>query len=515
MQTPDHATNKKSNAQPQTGGLARRTVLKASALGTALSTLELAGKNAIMPVRSAFAGGRIHPAVVTLPDIQHDVSAFFDAPQLVSNGVHVQFPPVHTVFLTASLLRTPTLADKSEMDYALNTIESTYPFAPNGVIAMISYGLPYFERLPGGTSGPIYTEHMPVLNNDPTRPAFEEAVPAPTDANGDPGQLKLHFNVPVQIEHNDLLFTLRSDDSTILSDVVNWMAGSNLLAGVTTTSPAFGGLLTFTTSRAMFIQTGLPRQVAETNNLPYKDFINNESPNWMGFGDQQVHGSGPALITTFQGNPSARLTTAQPGDYFDNASVQHLSHDILDMQQWFDMLFPASGPGADGTFVERVQYMFHAPPLTNGNANQFLDGGGPAWLFNDFRGPHYANLTAAGIGTLASELVPGAFEKRIGHLSGLQRSSRAVDGTPMHIRMDGPGFDSLDVPDGSQQPKLHFTAFFPTAAFFQQMRINQAGQDLHLAETEIGIERFMTATRRQNFLVPPRRSRSFPLIEFV
>jgi len=28
-----------------------------------------------------------------------------------------------------------------------------------------------------------------------------------------------------------------------------------------------------------------------------------------------------------------------------------------------------------------------------------------------------------------------------------------------------------------------------------------------------GLERFITATRRQNFLVPPRRHRAFPLLE--
>jgi hypothetical protein len=28
-----------------------------------------------------------------------------------------------------------------------------------------------------------------------------------------------------------------------------------------------------------------------------------------------------------------------------------------------------------------------------------------------------------------------------------------------------------------------------------------------------GLERFTQATRRQNFLVPPRRNRSFPLLE--
>ncbi|MBV9710784.1 MAG: hypothetical protein JO011_07720, partial [Ktedonobacteraceae bacterium] len=30
-----------------------------------------------------------------------------------------------------------------------------------------------------------------------------------------------------------------------------------------------------------------------------------------------------------------------------------------------------------------------------------------------------------------------------------------------------------------------------------------------------GLERFLTATRRQNFLVPPRSRRAFPLREFL
>jgi hypothetical protein len=77
----------------------------------------------------------------------------------------------------------------------------------------------------------------------------------------------------------------------------------------------------------------------------------------------------------------------------------------------------------------------------------------------------------------------------------------------MHIRMDGPGFDSMDVPGGASQPKLQFTIFVPTAEFFRGMRVNQASLDLvekyGVKPVANGIERFITATRRQNFLVPP------------
>jgi hypothetical protein len=51
------------------------------------------------------------------------------------------------------------------------------------------------------------------------------------------------------------------------------------------------------------------------------------------------------------------------------------------------------------------------------------------------------------------------------------------------------------------------------------MRRNGAAVDLAnqfgVDEDENGLERFLTTTRRQNFLVPPRRHRAFPLVEFT
>ena len=209
----------------------------------------------------------------------------------------------------------------------------------------------------------------------------------------------------------------------------------------------------------MFTQVGLPRSVAEQNQLPYARFIQPDSPMWMGFSDQQVNAAGPPEICTFAGHPSARLSTARPGDYLDNGGIQHLSHVILDMLQFYDMAAPGTPPSENGNFTKRVQYMFHAPPVHPGNPDQLTDGGGPSFLPAENRGPEYAERTARGIG-----LPPG--ERRMGHLSTLQRSSRASDGTPMHLRVDGPGFDPMDVPDGSSQPKLHFSVFVPTADFF-------------------------------------------------
>jgi hypothetical protein len=474
----------------------------------AMGVLDLAGGVAVIPSRRAVAMPADDPAAVPLPDIQFDIGAY-TAPAQTIDGILVAMPPIHTVFLTARLLRTPGVADQQEMARALNTLEAAYPFSANALITFVSYGLPYFRRLPSS----VVNAAIPKLRSNTARSVLEEAIPSPTDVSSqNPGISKLRFNVPVRIENNDVLFTLRSDNSAYLQDALNWLSGSNTLAGLSISSPRFAGLLTFTSSRAMFAQMGLPKFVASNAGLPFAPFLHPHSPMWMGFADQQTNAAGPAPICTFAGNSSSRLTTAVAGDYFDNGGIQHLSHVILDMEQFFDME-DGGPPGDDGVFTERVQYMFRStPPPSQGNADQFTNGGGPSFLPNEFKGTNDARNSAQGIGTPENE-------HRIGHLSGLQRSSRAADGTPVHIRMDGPGFDGLDVPGGVTTAKLQFTAFVPTADFFATMRRNQASLDLaqqnNVPESDNGLERFMTTTRRQNFLVPPRRNRAFPLVERV
>jgi hypothetical protein len=204
---------------------------------------------------------------------------------------------------------------------------------------------------------------------------------------------------------------------------------------------------------------------------------------WMGFTAQLVDATGPPAIVTFAGNASARHTTAKRGDYFDHASVLHLSHVIEDLVAFYAR-----------PFDERVKLMFRAnpPPATTETA----------FVANTFRTPDDARRDVAEQG-------------RIGHLDAIQRASRASDGTPLHIRMDGPGLDKMDMPDGSIQPKLQFAMLVPTADVFARMRRRQASLDLTVDVQQRGIENFTTTTRRQNFLVPPRRHRVFPLLELV
>ena len=512
--------------------VSRRDLLKLGISGAAATTLAGIDALAFAPERAALAA----PAA-TKSDIQFDIGNFI-APAQTLNGIQFRFGPVYTLFLTARLNATPNRNDQADMANALNTIEQVFPWSPSGVFTFVSYGLPYFRKLPGGLNGSLVSGAMPRLLSDNSRFALEEAVPAPTDVTPTNGIKKATFNVNVVIESNDILFTIRSDTLSNAQNVANWLQGSNNLGGFFVGSPnfAFNGLVTFTTIRTMFVQIGLPRQIANQNNLSFAGEVNPQSPMWMGFADQQVAGSGPAAITTFVGNSSAKFTNKVAGNYFDNGSIQHLAHTIQDLPQFYNK-DPNKFTGAD-PLTERVQYMFRSDPIPSlGNTDQFTDGGGPAFLTNDAsvflhyksQGTTEAIQTAKSPNTVNDPQPDGSGRiPRMGHLSALQQVSRASDGTPLHIRVDGPGFSAGDVPNGTQQAKLQFSVFMPTADLFNRMRAAQAALNFQIAEAgfggsstgtvdseDNGLERFLTATRRQNFLCPPRRNRAFPLVEFT
>ena len=204
---------------------------------------------------------------------------------------------------------TPTMTLTKIREQALARVERAYPFRPSGVFMTVAYGIPYFEGLPGGFSGSLVRAHMPNLAAEPERPALEEAVPGPTDVSPEnPGITKQRFNVPVQIESNDMLLTLRSDSSEILDDVLSWLTEADTtLAGVDAGGSGLGELLQVTSRRLMFMERGLPRTIAQTEALPYAEMVNPASPMWMGFVSQQVSGSGPPPVVTFLGNSSARM----------------------------------------------------------------------------------------------------------------------------------------------------------------------------------------------------------------
>lgn len=512
--------------------VSRRSLLKLGLSGSMATTLAGIDALAWAPKRFPTAS-----AATNFSDIQFDIGRFLGAAQTI-NGIQVGFGPVFTYMLPAKLNRTPSKADQTTFANALNTIEANFPASSSGLFVHVAYGLPYFNRLPQS----LVTSRMPLRNDGSNKPVLEEAVPSPTDVSPKNPQItKKTFNVPVRIESNDVLFTFRSDTMGNITNAVAWLQGSNTLNGKSVTSPAFSGLFSFDVPRVNFVQQGLPRQMANQHNFSFAGTINPASTMWMGFVDQQVNASAPTAATvTFAGTSAAVLTTAKAGDYFDNGSIQHLSHVLDDLAQYYNQ-----DPNAPEDFSERIQYMFRSKtnsgqpglPYPQNPNDGFLNGGGQNAQGDIFQQQQSAYIDNVFFGSndQATNFDPAVTDHkkfRVGHTAALQRSSRTSNGTPLHIRVDGPGLSTLDVPGGAATPTLEFTVFVPTAEFFRVMRINSASLDYVKAadggtEASVpagmeasdgeddGLERFLTATRRQNFLIPPRRNRAFPLIELT
>jgi hypothetical protein len=555
--------------------MSRRSALKTTGgIALLLSQAALLERVAITPARPAFAA--------SFSDIQFDIGQFMPANTYAgvntyndgAGAVTASFGPIYSLFTPITLTRTPTQADQVTLANALAEIEANFDASPSGLlIVSLSYGLPYFNRLPAS----LVAANMPRLTQDTSRWVLENAVPGPTDvvngvvqgSNNPPP--KQRFNLNVVLEQNDMLLHMRSDSIANLTNALAWLQGSNNLHGKVITSPSFNGLFSFQTARIQFMQPGMPRAVADQaaaanpNWYEFHTRINPDSSMVMGFVDQQVNSSAPNKATvTFVGDPgnvnTQGFTTAKAGDYFDNGSVCHFSHVIDDLYQFYQS--PAQDPTGGGgePFSERVQYMFRSNQTGSGyfglpcqpNSDEFTNGGGPAFVTNVFQGTNAAMLGAIAADGKATAQTNQDFnatftgEQRMGHEVCLQRTSRAADGTPLHIRMDGPGFDGMDVPAfqthpdfpsisvpvpaGTSQFKLEFLIFVPTSDFFRQLRVSAASQDLFaqfgqpadpsgvsggVQFSDNGLERFLTATRRQNFLVPPRRNRALPLVELA
>src|SRR6266571_6280390 len=176
----------------------RRSALKRGAATALLLT------QAAMLEQLVTAPMRPAAAATAFSDIQFDIGAFINPAQIHNDGggnVNVQFGPVFTLFLPAKLTRTPTKVDQATLTNALNTIEASYPASPAGLfVASVSYGLPYFSRLPQ----PLVQANMPRLSSNNSRFVLEESPAFPTDVvNGQvggpnaliPGQTKDRFNV--------------------------------------------------------------------------------------------------------------------------------------------------------------------------------------------------------------------------------------------------------------------------------------------------------------------------------
>jgi hypothetical protein len=467
------------------GDPTRRGFLRQSA-GVALGAAGLYGlvdALARPPARAAAALGR-------LPAEQHLLR---DVRVLSDNGVEIFAPPLHHQLVTARLRIDATKADlreaRHELERVLSELDGRFAPTPGGVGITLGWGLPYFRRF---VAEP-WRRHAP-RDLRARRAALLDAMRFPSDPRA------------TILEQNDLVVQLRSDRL------------EHIAAASTLIFDRLGERVDVTSIRKGFVGGGyegsrsLPKRMALRAGIPAADKIPDSAQLFLGFTSTQRNALGPGVIANLESLPG--LTDQWPKGYFRNGTTMHVSHVYLDLELWY----------GEYTFDDRVWATFR-PRLDVPEGTQTVP--------QDPR-------AAADIPDLLAEIGRHGFT---GHSAAMQPATRLAEETVDHYGnryptgtaiLQRPDFDTLDHPFAwSARPKrdrwssrpragVHFVAYAPTSDTFQRVRLAMDGR---YADGTILPEdptrpsrlfnRIMRTTHRQNFLVPPRRHRSFPLAELL
>jgi hypothetical protein len=432
----------------------RREAL-AGAAGVAL------GAAGIYELVDQFAGSSPQRPAGALKPEQH----LLDGVRVVSsNDVEVLVPPLHHEVITARVTaaRSDARSAQTELTHLLDALDADYEPTPAGLGITVAWGRPYFDRLvPDQISR--YMPHDRRAN----KPVLLDAE----RFQSDPGDTTL--------ESNDVAILLRSDVRAHIEDAEHRLRESKLFH--------------FTSIRRGFAgggfdgQQSLPKQMAVAAQIPGADLIPETSELFLGFTSTQKAGMGPGTISNFE----------------------TLGYVDFRVEAWY----------LNFDFDERVSTAFR-PNLQVPQDTQTVK-----------QGPKEVSSTRD---------VHRDYRKSgaIGHSAAIQTTSRLdrdflgedgtvyVKGTAIPVRAD---FNTLDnpfawsenldevgaVPAGG----VHFVVFNPTGDDFRR---NRKAMDGELPTGKIafepraraqGFNSVLSTTHRQNFLVPPRRHRTFPLTE--
>ena len=412
------------------------------------------------------------------------------------NGVEVLVPPLHHQVVTANVRTGESAAElreaRQELENALQRLDERFDPTPSGLGVTVAWGLPYFTRYV-----PAQTEkHLPLdvrataTRGRPVR-VLEDAIRFPSDPD------------TTRLEKNDLAIVLRSDSLEHIAE------GTRVLFD------ELDDVFRVTSIRKGFVGggleggPGLPKQMALAAGINGAELIPDGAQLFLGFTSTQKAGLGPARIANLETLGYADLG---PSDYFAQGTHLHLSHLFEDVAAWYQIF----------DFQARLDTTFR-PGLVAPQATQTVAQGS-----SDAQ---------------SEEHVRRDYERhrRIGHSGSIQTVSRLASdvvgpdgtrypkGTAVPQRAD---FNTLDNPffwsanpvrDAfSEEPAagLHFVVFNPTSDDFRRTRLAMDGVlpggprlVFEPGSRGRGFNSILATTHRQNFLVPPRAHRSFPLSE--
>jgi hypothetical protein len=400
-----------------------------------------------------------------------------------SDGVEVLVPPLHHEIVTGKLTadRGNVRDAQGELAKLLRGLDADYAPTPTGLGVTVAYGRPYFDRLV-----PRQARRLLPHDRRAGKPVLLDAERFPSD----PPQTRL--------EAHEVAILLRSDVRAHIEDAEQRLRKSKLLQ--------------FTSIRRGFAGGGfdgkrsLPKQMALAVGIPGADLIPETAELFLGFTSTQKAGMGPGAIANME---TLGYVDFRGSDYFRHGTHMHLSHIREDVEAWY----------INFEYDERVSTAFR-PNLRVKQDTQTVP-----------QGPNQVS-TAGDVHRQYRET------GSIGHSASIQTTSRLREdtlgsdgvlypkGAAIPVRAD---FNTLDNPfhwsehsyEIGELPAagVHFVVFNPTGDDFRRNRLAMdgvlPGGKIHFEPRARGqgFNSVLSTTHRQNFLVPPRRHRSFPLAE--
>ena len=474
-------------------GLNRRSFLKRA---SAITLGSVAARGVYEVLDQVAAPQRAEAAVVRRFQEQYLIDQL---EVIVNNGVTVGIPPLHNDVFTAKLKSnawtTAALKNaKTRVENALAKVEAPYPSTAAGLTIVVGWGLPYFRTFVPS----LMNSYLPAIpGTSPKKYAVLDAIQFPSDPD------------TVVLEDNHVMFKFRSDSSSIVS------AAERALFDDQNSGAYIGDLFDLTSKRMGFLGRGfgspsIAKALATAAGVSGADKIPNDAQLMMGFTSTQTQALGPSNLPSFE--TLAGVTDQWPNGYFAAGCAMHLSHLYLDIDLWYNSF----------TYADRVQRMFSPRTPVPSDPNTVTIANGPAQ-----------------VSTMAQVKQDATTSKLLGHNSLLQQATRLPattydnygrrwpQGTPVPLRED---FNTLDdpfawAPGGvgpTNKPGLHFVAFVPGHHKFHAARLAMDGVmpdgtnfRSSIPDQDMGINAKMRGSHRQNYVIPPRRNRSFPLVELL
>lgn len=486
--------------------LSRRTFLKRTA-ALSLGTISARGIYELLDT----LGVTTPPRVLAAPPSRLDEQYLVEGVEVTTdNGIPLFVPPIYTDVITANLAahhpwRTAELVEaQARLEAALRRVEGPHRPTAAGLTIVVGWGLPFFRSyLPAA----LWEENLPVdlglsTQMNTRQYAVLDAIRFPSDPD------------TLILEQNDVVFKFRSDSQTTIADA------EQALFEDQTSKAYIGDLFDLTSKRVGFLGRGfgaisVAKQFALAAGVPGAERIPDTAQLMMGFTSTQQAALAPENVPSFETLPG--ITDQGPRTYFAGGCAMHLSHLFEDLNLWYTSFDYRARVAR--MFSPRTEVSSHAPvTLLNDSAQRSTS--------SDVRNDA---LTYGVLGHNATLQTATRLPADVTDVYGKLRKA----GTPVPLRED---FNTLDNPfawssrpavDGwsatANTPGMHFVVFLPASQRFHTARLAMDGvlpdgtnlrqAPYNISDANNGINGFMRATHRQNFLVPPRKRRSFPLVE--